>query len=297
MDISGANGVTVSFGTTPFSSADFESADAGSGDFQTLEPSVGNVLQHHMNRAASIAPDPRDILRPWKRQVQDALNRAEERLVSFLQTPNPEGPSSFERHRAFMRGLDTPGFMTSASWLSRNIADVVDNKMVLEGIEGAIGMSLSSLQEKIRCVMDLYTLTITEMDKVHTRMMKNIDHITQLTRSVMAVPASIDTESGRALRVALLSHIDSEHIKYRIEDDYKDFCLKYSQFQAYRSVLCLLQGALSTTPTCTICMTDPITCSLVPCGHTFCNACTQKQRIQCYVCRTAIREKQRLYFT
>jgi hypothetical protein len=50
-------------------------------------------------------------------------------------------------------------------------------------------------------------------------------------------------------------------------------------------------------PQCAICLSEPISYTIVPCGHTFCSVCSKKQNTTCYICRGIIRERVKLFFT
>jgi hypothetical protein len=52
-----------------------------------------------------------------------------------------------------------------------------------------------------------------------------------------------------------------------------------------------------TEPMCGVCFNEPVASACVPCGHTFCSTCAVKQSVHCYICRTPIREKLRIYLS
>lgn len=52
----------------------------------------------------------------------------------------------------------------------------------------------------------------------------------------------------------------------------------------------------SSEPMCPVCMNDTVCFANVPCGHTFCQQCGQKQQITCYICRTSVKDRQKLFF-
>lgn len=50
-------------------------------------------------------------------------------------------------------------------------------------------------------------------------------------------------------------------------------------------------AALSQLPACSICLCDPITTVAIPCGHTYCSACSAKMKEdsnKCYICRSLV---------
>ena len=295
MDISGSAGFGLG-ANVPFSTAHFDEADAGAGAFQFLRSGIQGALQAHMNTAVQATPDARDFLRSWSVQLSETLLKAEADIVNFLEEEASEVPC-VERHRNFLRGLDTPGFVTSTAWVSRNLRSVVDHEAVLADISGALGMSVATFRDTVRSAMELYLPSIEAMDATYKRLQARLTNIETTTKQVFAlrIPNRETTPEFLDLQSALLRYIESQYAAMRIEDDYIEFCTQYDRFQTYRSILSLMQPR-PTQPTCVVCMTEPVSAAVIPCGHTFCSRCCGTQRGTCYICRTPVRERQRLYF-
>jgi hypothetical protein len=293
MDLSGsAFGIAL-----PYSASAAFGEDAGSGDVDMLRPSVLNTLQYQTNQVATIAPDARDVLRPFSYRLRNTLSQASEDLTEFLRpaaTDPPAGPvPCIDRHNAFLRGLNTAGFLSSPSWMKRNVCEVVDKNAILADISGVLGMSLSDLRSKLETVMAQYLPTIETMDNAYKRLDAKLSKLDDVTQQLMALPP-LNEDFG----TAILNYASSQFEENKLQGDYEEFCKNYAKFQAYRSILALPQGlGNGGAPTCVICMTESVACAVIPCGHTFCSKCAQTQRSMCYLCRTPVREKQRLYFT
>jgi hypothetical protein len=48
--------------------------------------------------------------------------------------------------------------------------------------------------------------------------------------------------------------------------------------------------------TCPICMTEELVMFMVPCGHVICSTCSERVVDRCFVCRSEISSKNKLYF-
>jgi len=306
MDLSGN---TFGLGANvPFSTAHFDESDAGAGSFLNLRSGVENAAQSQMNASARANPDARDAIRSWAARLSTTLDRAEAELVGFLRKDAETGEDEdaetatipcVERHRQFLRGLDTPGFVTSSAWVARNLRSQVDHDAILADISGALGIGVSTLQEKIHTAMTLYLPTLEAMDAAYVRLQSKLKQIEAFSSQVKAlrIPhATALVPEYEALQSALLHFIESQYAALRIDTDYKEFAEQYDRFQTYRSILCLLQPQGGAQPLCTVCMTEPISAAVIPCGHTFCGRCCSTQRNICYICRTPVRDRQRLYF-
>ena len=235
MDLSGN---TFGLGANvPFSTAHFDESDAGAGSFHHLRSGVENAAQSQMNASARANPDARDLVRSWAARLSTTLDRAESELVGFLRKDAETGEDAedaetvaaetipcVERHRQFLRGLDTPGFVTSAAWVARNLRSQVDHAAILADISGALGMSVPTLQETIHTAMTLYLPSLEAMDAAYVRLQTKLKQIEAFSSHVKALRIPHTTALApeyEALQLALLHFIESQYAALRIEGDYK----------------------------------------------------------------------------
>lgn len=293
MDISGN---LLPFG---FATAEFEDADAGSGaTLRNIQASVENVLQFHMNVASTIVADSRDFLRPWRKRLRDLLTNETELLTTFLEKPF-EDTSIVQRHNHFLSALDVPVFNSNASWLKEKVEPMFENEAILSELETEIGKPLKELEASVHTVMNIYLDTLQEMFRSVQVLGLKLDKVEKMKTRLLSIPIEDgETEEILALKQSVVAYIRSEYERNNIQSEYRSFCRYYARFMALRSVIMTLSiaGNSADGPICSICTTERVCWALVPCGHTFCNACTQKQRSQCFVCRTTLRDRQRLYF-
>jgi len=294
MDISGSS---TFFGFA--AAAEFEDADAGSGTtIQNIQSSIENVLQFHMNVASTIMPDSRDFLRPWRKRLRDIISNESELLTTFLEKPF-EDTSIVQRHSHFMNALNITTFNSNASWLKDKVEPIFENEVVLTELETEVGRPLKEIEKDVHTVMNIYLDTLQEMFRSVQVLSLKLDRIEKLKNRLLSIPIEDgETEEILNLKQSVITYIRSEYDRNKIQDEYRSFCKHYARFMALRSVITTLSvaGNSADGPICSICTTERVCWALVPCGHTFCNTCTQKQRSQCFVCRTTLRDRQRLYF-
>jgi len=284
-----------------FASADFNDRDAGSGSgsgSENIQSAVENILQFHMNEATAIVPDVRDFLRPWRKRLRDILANESEMLTMFLEKPL-EDTSIVQRHSQFINTLSIPMFNTNSEWLKNRAEPLINNADILRDLEQHLGVSLSDTTQTIHKIMNQYLDTLKEMFRSIELLNMKIDKVEALKNKLLTIPLD-DSESEELLNLkqAILSYIRAEYDANRIQEDYTTFCTQYARFSALRSVILALSVSANSAdgPTCSICTTNRVCFALIPCGHTFCNECSQRQRHQCFICRTTLRERQRLYF-
>jgi hypothetical protein len=294
MDLSGVVGHMAGLS---FNTADFD-GDAGSGSMTNIQNSIDNLLQFHMNEAAGIVPDARDYLRPWRTRLRTILKNESDNLTSFLEKPL-EDTSIVQRHENFIKALGMPMVNTNSTWLKEKAEPMFTQTDILTELEADLGVPLDKIRDNLHKVMDTYLETLQEMFRSIEIFNMKIDKVEKMKTRLLTIPIDDDeTEEVLNLKQSVIGYVRAEYERNKIEVEYRSFCKHYARFSALRSVLTSLSVSVNSAdgPICSICTTEKVCWALVPCGHTFCNGCAQKQRSQCFVCRTTLRDRQRLYF-
>jgi hypothetical protein len=105
-----------------------------------------------------------------------------------------------------------------------------------------------------------------------------------------ALPALLDAFHGYSTEIFKEAHF---------ETTYKELAEAYKKWNILRELITFqnLTSPDTKEPMCAICLADPITHTVVPCGHTFCTSCVRRMNVSCYLCRGTIRERVKLFFT
>ncbi len=268
-------------------------------DPNRMELAVDESLQHHMTSAATIMSDERDFLRPWRRRVRDLLSECNAEMLEFLEKSGDDGLDSITRHEEFVKTLGSGTLPSGAGWYNSHIHDVIQNDTVLSEINSELGFNLDDARTQIHKVMEMYLTCIKRLFELDGQIHETLDKIEALKKRVEGVFELDETGPEiSVLQTSILEYIRSRYRSMGLESDYTEFCKQYARFSALRTVVLALKVAEDVTggPTCTICTSEKITTALVPCGHSFCTNCASKQRGQCYICRTSVRDKLRVFF-
>lgn len=280
--------------------AEEETNSIDSRNILSVQQSIDVTLQYHMNQAFTVVPDERDFLRPWRRRLRDTLATKNEAMIAFLENPCEEW-EGIRNHGNFIKGLERS--TGGSKWMADHIIPMVKPSEVLDSLEAKIGTSLASLKASLHTVMELYQTSMKNLFDFNTKLINNItvvdnlkDRLSQLSDLDTSLPP---TPELAVLQTSILAYVRSCYDSLGIKEIYESFCAEYTRFTALRSVIQSVVSAndLTGAPACSICTTDRITAVLIPCGHTFCNSCAQKQRNICFLCRCPVRDRQRLYFT
>jgi len=265
-----------------------ESADS-------LTSVVDNVVQYHMNRSNEIVPDERDFIRPWRRRIRDIFAAHDEEMLEFLERPS-DAWSGMSRHTSFVKQLES--MPVGAEWLRIHVNPIVDTNEVLNTVNTTIGTSLDELRTAVHNCMEKYQEVVPKLFACDERLRVNVEKLESLKKQVIDISDidGSDSDEKKNLQESLVHYIEKCYNLWDIRKDYEHFCRYFTEFSAYRSVIPGLQESGRVNPICSICTTERLTMTLIPCGHMFCNNCGQKQRSCCYICRSTVQGRQRVYF-
>lgn len=256
-----------------------------------LSDLLANLLVFHMNESIGAIEDERDFLRGWRRRFRDIVVDEKTRLFSFLNAADLSGTS-------FMRSVaELP---PSSTWYRTHICTPYSSSAALADVEAIVGGRLGDVRTQIHAAFSAYTVVLKELFEVEERLNTNVRQIMACEKSLDDVMLNpLDDPATTMLDIAIKEYIKALFEKYKIKDDYSRFCYLYTQWNALRSLVLGRHIAAADAeggPFCSICTSEKICMVLLPCGHTFCNNCGHKQRSQCYLCRTTIRDRSRIYF-
>jgi len=267
---------------------------------------VDITLQHQLNTIHGVLADERDPIRLWRRRVRDTLAHKNEVTLSFLEKPSEEW-GGVKRHDVFLQTLTSPTFNPGSSWMSTHVAPLVDLSGIRRDLDTEVGASLESVTGSLFRIMDLYQASVARLFTLNESVSQKIAKLEELQMRLKGIADLGLEESAEsvALQSSILAYIGRCYESHGVQKDYNAFCTEYARFRALRAVIHPHQvagdlkavGVAVGGPVCSICTTDRVTAALIPCGHTFCNSCAQKQRSVCYLCRCTVRDRQRLYFS
>jgi hypothetical protein len=150
----------------------------------------------------------------------------------------------------------------------------------------------------MRYLFEQYREAGEEALRQEAAMKSKLDVLDRAQGKLASVVDLDPTAAYSPLLEATEAYVKTLFEKHQIEDTYKAFIKAYRKFLCLRDIILMSRTVQATEaePLCTICLQESIAHTLVPCGHTFCNSCIKRQSGICFICRTNIREKIRLYF-
>lgn len=168
-------------------------------------------------------------------------------------------------------------------------------KLHIADEEGGLNLFL----KQIRWVGNQYKVIGEEVLRLETTLFEILDLLDKLHNRIPVITSLKSNEVLPELIDTFSKYTDSIFKSTKIEENYKELVEAYKKWNVCRQIVAFQHNFKTDNncPQCIICLTDPISTAIVPCGHTFCNNCVKKQNTTCYVCRGMIRERVKLYFS
>jgi len=227
-------------------------------------------------------------LRKWRKKLQETLRNGNAELVAFLHNPSADLSKYLSSIVCSVGSLE--------GWLKRINKPPVINAFC-EATDVDIFESIVKKQQR-------YLNVVESLFAAHKLLNEKVFHLSRLhdrIDTLAQTDLSLGDSAGKArseLLQSMLRYTEESYKECAIDKVYSEFLTLYSEFVELRKFLLgsFTVQNVNSIPICTICTQERVCSVLVPCGHTYCSDCSQKQRQICYICRSSVRERIRIYF-
>jgi hypothetical protein len=282
---------------------------AGIGGSYTI--TVNNILSRHSGEIRAAAEQSMQPLHQiGRKKIKELVARQNNTLFAFLQNPE-RTPSTLGLAETLFRryGHEAPQYRGGSS-ISRELnVDVSmagalhDIQTRLAAVTGEADPSgntvLSTLSHQLRWIFLQYKATGEEVQRLEALLQQKTEMLDKLQKRLPLIMNLTANNAYPPLLDAFNAYLEQAFQGSQIENTYRELVEAYKKWQVLRELVSLpaiANHSGAQEPTCTVCLTDPITHAIAPCGHTFCTQCVRRMAHQCYVCRGQAREKLKLYF-
>lgn len=294
-----------------FSPADFVDAEetrpleiqmdvTGTGSLVPYSTLVSNALQRTTLEIRDKSQSQAPLTANWKRRFRDFMNTKNEDLVAFLK--KPLGSSSpLSRAETFVAKFGRSDFQASHPSLTSVLLDAsgVSHAAILEREMQTLGPSTpKQIVEQVRWLYDIYRESGEECLKQENELKLRLDIMDKTYQKIIGFSELPVNEDSERIAASIEVYVGRLMEDNRIEEQYKKTIEAYRRFAAAREMVQFFRftDLQDKEPLCSICLTESVGFALVPCGHTLCATCLRRQVSTCYMCRTSVRDKVKLYF-
>jgi len=265
--------------------------------------SLGAIFSRHSAEIRSVAEP---VLQPLhqvsKKRIRDLIVRQNNELFQFMQHPE-RSPSSLGIAETIFRKYSREVPATNRFHaISRELNLDMSLNPVLQTIETSISgetFSLSKLSQQLKQVFVLYRQAGEEVIRLETQLSQKADMLDKLQQRIPLLTTLTANEALNPLLVSFETYMKEVFASAKFEDTYQELATAYKKWYLLREVVSFQQLAITPTaePLCGICIAEPISHCVTPCGHTFCAGCVRRMTLTCYLCRGSIRDRIKLFLS
>ena len=279
------------------------------GGHEAINGIVSQALARHVSESTPATSSPlltsmTTNTNNWRKKLRETMIKQNESVLEFLMKPSTEHPTIGPvemalRRYAVRHDVDTNSLKT----LGELFSTTAPIDAVQEEIRTCISQKgLSSMEElraQVNSLIELYKETGEKVLECENQLKLRLDKLDKLHKRVAVIMELQKNEATGPLITALEQYIKISFRDSGIETYYKDMICLYQKHIALREAIQLFKTgtSLPSEPTCPICLADPISTVIVPCGHTFCVSCARRMAMECGICCGKIRDRLKLFMT
>ncbi len=236
----------------------------------------------------------------WRKRVKEFMLNKHQDLLDFIHKPLSNHPT-LSQAEVFFRRFGMTHFTPTHHSLREIFLDASGVSQVGEIEQELLKIGPASsvkLVEEVRWIYDAYRLAGEETMKNERLLKSKLDSLDKIHQKVTGLMSLPTNEKSEIFQQATMEYLEAIFKEQDIEKEYKNYIESYRRFIALKEIVMTFRFTdnVDKEPLCSICLTEPVTHCLTPCGHTFCSSCVKRQMNNCYMCRTAIKDRVRIFF-
>ena len=270
--------------------------------------SITNILSNH---CAEVKHGSDNIIQSTislsKRKLKELVYRHNNEFFSFMarpdRSPNIIGiaESIFRKYNhdvPILRGNQANMIQDLNVDISLNDTIADFDKKLSEWKQEDRGLHL--FMKQFDWILQQYKNIGDQVFHLETNLYKKIQQLDTLHSRIPTIMSLSDNEVLPELVGTFIKYAESVYSSSQIEEDYKKLLEAYKKWNICRQIVAyhtICKQDRQQDPPCSICMVEPISFAIVPCGHMFCSNCCKKHNTTCHICRGVVREKVKLFFS
>ena len=273
--------------------------------------SYGTTVQNILNRQNSeIKANTEPVLQPLyqvsRKRLRELVQRHNNELFKFLERPD-RTPNSLGIAEVLFRkfGQEPPTVIRSTPPISRELMVDTSLNVVVTDIDAAMAKdtgipgTLQTLTTHMKWAFQQSKVTGEEVMRLEALLNQKTEILDKHQNRLNAMMTLKANEALPSLLDAFHAYSTEIFKEANFETTYKELAEAYKKWNVLRELITFQNITSPDTkePMCAICLADPITHTVVPCGHTFCTSCVRRMNVSCYLCRGTLRERVKLFFT
>jgi hypothetical protein len=241
-----------------------------------------------------------------RKRVRELITKHNNTLLQFL-IPDSKSTSMIRSAEDIFAkfGRDIPSIDRITTHLSQELKVDCSMNAVMEELDAAMTKACTAtsptllLVQQVKWAFQQYKIVGEEVMRLEALLTQKTGVLDKLAERQNLVLNLKTNDALPALMEAFGTYMGQIFEESNFELTYKELTEAYKKWNVLRDIVSLHQSVSADLkePLCAICLTEPVTHAVAPCGHTFCTGCVRRLNITCYLCRGSVRERVKLFFT
>lgn len=299
--------------SSAFAPAEFDDAEdqrptsavfdiGGAGSATPYTTAINGIVLKHSDEIKQKVAGAIQTPAGWKKRLRSFLNQKNSELLDFLKLTITSHPT-LGKGEIILRKFGNLSLRADHPTIRDLVLDVSGNNYIAE-----INALLLSVRKgdsaftdfisSVSTVFDQYREAGEEALKQEGILKSKMEIFDKFQGKIGALFDLDPTEQFFPLLQASEEYLGAIFEKNQIKETYIAFIEAYRKFITLREIVQMIRTVQSNEnePVCIICIEEPIVYCMSPCGHTYCQSCSQKQAGPCFICRTPVRDKVKMFF-
>ncbi len=273
----------------------------GHGQAAPYSVAVDAMMAKHMEEVQGKAQAALALPGNWKRRLREFISMKNNDLLDFLKLSVPNHPV-LGPGELLLRRFGNPNANPSHPSVRDLVLDV-SGEDVIADLSAALdafneGNSIKNYAASTRLLFEEYRLAGDEVLKAQGALRAKLDRLDRIQGRLTNLFELDPTKSWEPLAEATESYLKHAYEENAFEAEYAATIKAYRRFAVLRNIVLMTRAivAQEAEPICTVCLHETVQFALSPCGHTYCGTCMRRQGNTCFMCRTNIKDRVKLYF-
>jgi hypothetical protein len=273
------------------------------GSYGTTTPyttALNTIISRNVENIQQTVPKPTD----WKKRLREFLSIKNTELLDFVNATITTHPT-IGKGDAILRTFGCSAITNPTSRIIRNIVfDLSGTATMFESVKEELKSltkgedPLAEFKTTIEYIYEQYRISGDAILKHESYLKTKLDIFDHVQKNIVNLLELDPTSCTDELKGVSQKYLGEIFEKHRIQTTYNELIGSYQRFIVFRELVSMMRVVQSNEhePLCTICLERQVTHCVAPCGHTYCEQCLRRQTTSCFMCRTPVREKVRIFF-
>ncbi len=160
-------------------------------------------------------------------------------------------------------------------------------------------LPFSNWVRQTRAILEQWRQACQEYSTAEQKLKQEMSIFDEVHKKATLLLQLPQTEGYEQLATATEGYVKHLFEEHEIESTYQECITALKKITILSDALGSIRQMVnaSTEPLCPICFKDAVSVACVPCGHTLCTGCSQKQTTTCFVCRSVMSTRIKIFFS